>query len=161
MNIADHGVTLLPHQTKDVEWLLSRSSGVLGHEVGGGKTFPAIIAARSYAGVNGKILYLCPLTLAGQTRVALQRCFPGIRVASFHSPESGRPYSAAARSAIIASPHTWDVLIGNYDSKRLWYEAKNYLNISWDVADVWNRFVDDPGKKLTVCKNCYCEAMEP
>ena len=53
------------------------------------------------------------------------------------------------------------VLIGNYDSKRLWYEAKNYLNISWDVADVWNRFVDDPGKKLTVCKNCYCEAMEP
>ena len=52
------------------------------------------------------------------------------------------------------------LLIGDYDSSRLWDKAKSYRNISRELADVWNRFVELPDKQLTFYEGCSCQHLD-
>ncbi len=114
-------VPLIEHQVDDVKWLLERMSvvggGILGHDVGGGKTFGAIVAAHEAAAMRPaghKVLVVCPLSVSRQWVTAWETLYPGVRAQSGHGNLLGAPFSPAARKAVIETGH-WDVLIVNYD----------------------------------------------
>ena len=52
------------------------------------------------------------------------------------------------------------VLVGDYDSSGLWEQSKRYRNISRELADVWNRFMDCDDMKLIPHENCSCLQLD-
>ena len=52
------------------------------------------------------------------------------------------------------------VLIGDYDSSGLWEKSKRYRNISHEVADAWNRFIELDDKQLIHYWNCSCQKLD-
>jgi hypothetical protein len=48
------------------------------------------------------------------------------------------------------------VLIGDYDSSNLWNELDAYRNMSAELVDEWNRFIDIPERKLEFNAGCGC-----
>ena len=52
------------------------------------------------------------------------------------------------------------VLIGDYDSSGLWEKSKRYRNISHEVADAWNRFIELDDKQLIHYWNCSCQRLD-
>ena len=53
-------------------------------------------------------------------------------------------------------------LVGDYDSSHLWeklYDGKTYTNISKDLVETWNDFIEIDEKKLTYdpCSSCHKE----
>ena len=44
--------------------------------------------------------------------------------------------------------------VGDYDSTNLWTELPQWRNISHDVVDVWNEFMELPDKKLEYHADC-------
>jgi hypothetical protein len=49
------------------------------------------------------------------------------------------------------------VLIGDYDSSKLWDKLPRYRNISKEVVETWNDFIEIPELKLTY-RECSCHA---
>ncbi|MFO1043313.1 MAG: hypothetical protein U0941_16080 [Planctomycetaceae bacterium] len=47
-------------------------------------------------------------------------------------------------------------LVGDYDSSKLWDELPTYRNISKDVVETWNQFMDLDDRKLTYNPDCSC-----
>lgn len=108
-------VALKPHQEEDVRWLLSRNGGILGHDVGGGKTYPAIVASLEAMGSGGKCLVVLPLRLMEQWAAAFRKFRPDISVQGVHAPDGCRAYDATTRGALMRASGSWDVLLVNYD----------------------------------------------
>lgn len=52
------------------------------------------------------------------------------------------------------------VLVGDYDSNGLYQKAKSFRNISHDLAEVWNRFVSLPDKRLETNDDCSCRQAD-
>jgi len=48
------------------------------------------------------------------------------------------------------------VLVGDYDSSELWEKSKNFRNISAELADAWNGFIDIADMKLEYRADCSC-----
>jgi hypothetical protein len=46
------------------------------------------------------------------------------------------------------------VLVGDYDSSKLWDEAESYRNISQQLAEEWNAFIELDDRKLTFRPEC-------
>ncbi len=47
------------------------------------------------------------------------------------------------------------VMIGDYDSSKLWGETPRYRNIARELAETWNAFIELPDAKLTY-RECSC-----
>ena len=52
------------------------------------------------------------------------------------------------------------VLIGDEDSGQLWRQSRSFRNISLELADAWNRFIDRPDLNLTPCNDCGCQESD-
>ncbi len=52
------------------------------------------------------------------------------------------------------------VMIGDYDSSKLWDETPRYRNIACELAETWNAFIELPDLKLTYRK-CSCHGKRP
>lgn len=52
------------------------------------------------------------------------------------------------------------LLVGDYDSSGLWERAKQYRNISHELAEVWNGFITIPDLKLEPREDCSCRQLE-
>ena len=52
------------------------------------------------------------------------------------------------------------VLVGDYDSSGLYEKSKRYRNISHELADAWNRFIELDDKQLTPHENCTCQQLD-
>jgi len=87
-------ISLRPHQIDDVAWLTERGGGILGHGVGAGKTFSAIVAHRKRTS-DGRLLVVAPLILLRQWESEIEKVWPGARVVLLHSDERGRERSHA------------------------------------------------------------------
>jgi hypothetical protein len=51
-------------------------------------------------------------------------------------------------------------LVGDYDSSKLYDELPEYRNISRQLADEWNAFIELPEKQLTFDSTCSCWQRE-
>lgn len=47
-------------------------------------------------------------------------------------------------------------LVGDYDSSNLWHELDEYRNISAQLVDEWNRFIELSEMKLEFNPDCAC-----
>ena len=52
------------------------------------------------------------------------------------------------------------VLVGDYDESGLWQELPAYRNISRQLVEVWNSFIDLNDRKLTYRPDCGCNTKE-
>lgn len=50
-------------------------------------------------------------------------------------------------------------LVGDYDSSRLYQESYGYRNISRELAETWNGFIDIKDMRLEYNPNCKCETF--
>jgi hypothetical protein len=48
------------------------------------------------------------------------------------------------------------VLCGDYDDSRLWDALPRYRNVSRELVEAWNAFMELPNRKLTYDPNCGC-----
>lgn len=48
------------------------------------------------------------------------------------------------------------VLVGDYDSSNLWGELPGYRNISRELVEAWNSFIELPDRQLTFHGDCGC-----
>ncbi len=49
------------------------------------------------------------------------------------------------------------VLVGDYDESKLWDTSKTFRNISKELVDAWNGFIDIPQMRLTYNPTCSCQ----
>ena len=49
-------------------------------------------------------------------------------------------------------------LIGDYDSSKLWEELPAYRNITQEVVDEWNAFIELSDRQLTFRPDCGCHS---
>jgi hypothetical protein len=47
-------------------------------------------------------------------------------------------------------------LVGDYDSSKLWEELPKFRNITKELVETWNAFIDLPDRKLSFRPNCGC-----
>ena len=47
-------------------------------------------------------------------------------------------------------------LVGDYDSSKLWEELPKFRNITKELVETWNAFIDLPDLKLSFRPNCGC-----
>ena len=52
------------------------------------------------------------------------------------------------------------VLIGDYDESGLWKELPTYRNISKEVVETWNKFIEIEDRQLTYRPDCSCNTKE-
>lgn len=48
------------------------------------------------------------------------------------------------------------VLVGDYDESKLWDKLPEYRNITSELVEAWNGFVDLPDRRLTFDEECNC-----
>ena len=48
-------------------------------------------------------------------------------------------------------------LVGDYDSSKLWDELPAFHNITKEVVETWNDFIEIPEMKLTFRSDCSCQ----
>lgn len=51
-------------------------------------------------------------------------------------------------------------LIGDYDESGLYEESRKYRNISRELVDVWNDFIDIDTMKLRFNRDCSCQKQD-
>ena len=49
-------------------------------------------------------------------------------------------------------------LIGDYDSSKLWNRLSDFRNITKEVVETWNAFIELPEMKLTFRADCGCQS---
>jgi hypothetical protein len=52
------------------------------------------------------------------------------------------------------------VLVGDYDSSKLWDELPAFRNISRELVEIWNDFIELPDLKLTYRPDCHCNKQQ-
>ena len=78
----------------------------------------------------------------------------------FYGYHSGCDEGGPIRCALSPIAGRWAgdrvVLVGDYDSSKLWDVHAGYTNISRDLVTEWNRFIELPEKQLTfaLCSSC-------
>ena len=72
----------------------------------------------------------------------------------------GQPIPSAPNDIVGRWAGDRVVLVGDYDSSRLWNELPNYHNISEQVIRDWNSFIDIPEMKLKFNPRCSCQDEE-
>jgi hypothetical protein len=51
------------------------------------------------------------------------------------------------------------VLCGDYDDSRIWDCLPRYRNVSRELVDAWNAFMEIPDRKLTFDPHCGCNTL--
>jgi hypothetical protein len=51
-------------------------------------------------------------------------------------------------------------LVGDYDSSKLYQESRGFRNISEELVEVWNSFIDMDDMRLTYNPKCSCKEVE-
>jgi N12 class adenine-specific DNA methylase len=105
-----------PHQ-KDVVWqILQEQTALVGHAVGGGKTFSLIVAAREARrmGLINKPLVVVPSGLIAQWAAEVHRIYPGLKVLAM-APED---FEKRRRGTIMSriAIEDWDMIIIGHTS---------------------------------------------
>jgi N12 class adenine-specific DNA methylase len=105
-----------PHQ-KDVIWqILQEQTALVGHAVGGGKTFSLVVAAREARrmGLVNKPLVVVPSGLVAQWATEVHRIYPGLKVLAM-APED---FEKQRRGTIMSRIATedWDLIIIGHTS---------------------------------------------
>jgi hypothetical protein len=105
-----------PHQ-KDVIWqILQEQTALVGHAVGGGKTFSLVVAAREAKrmGLVHKPLIVVPSGLIAQWAAEVHRIYPGLKVLAM-APED---FEKQRRGTILSRIATedWDLIIIGHTS---------------------------------------------
>jgi hypothetical protein len=49
-------------------------------------------------------------------------------------------------------------LVGDYDSSKLWGDLRQFRNITKELVETWNAFIELPDLKLTFRPDCGCGA---
>lgn len=52
------------------------------------------------------------------------------------------------------------VLVGDYDKSKVWDELPRYRNISKELAEAWNAFIELEDRKLNFNSECSCRRCE-
>jgi len=68
----------------------------------------------------------------------------------------GMPVSVPAESIVGRWAGDRVVLVGDYDEGKLWEELPTYRNISKEVVETWNSFIELDEKQLTFRPDCSC-----
>jgi len=79
-------------------------------------------------------------------------------LASVHTLE-GRPVESPSESIVGRWAGDRVVLVGDYDSSGIWdelYEKRTYRNVSEELVEAWNDFIELPERKLTFRADCSC-----
>ncbi len=72
----------------------------------------------------------------------------------------GQPVNAPEDSIVGRWAGDRVVLVGDYDSSKIWDELPKYRNISDEVVRDWNSFIDLPEMKLMFNAGCSCQDRE-
>jgi hypothetical protein len=72
----------------------------------------------------------------------------------------GTPFGVDNESIIGRWAGDRVVLVGDYDSSGLWDDLQEYRNISAQVAEEWNRFIELPEMQLERNGSCSCSQVE-
>jgi len=51
-------------------------------------------------------------------------------------------------------------LVGDYDSSRIWDDLPRFRNITKELVDEWNAFIELPDRKLTYRPDCECRKRD-
>jgi hypothetical protein len=70
----------------------------------------------------------------------------------------GKSFDAEADSVVGRWAGDEVYLVGDYDSSDLYEESKGYRNISREVVEAWNSFMDIKEMQLEYNQNCSCQA---
>src|SRR5207248_2065977 len=73
--------------------------------------------------------------------------------------DEGSPVPAHAIAGRWAGDRV--ALVGDYDSSRLWGELDSFRNISREVVETWNDFIELPDLKLTYRPECGFHQKQP
>jgi hypothetical protein len=68
----------------------------------------------------------------------------------------GRPVCAPPASIVGRWAGDRVVLVGDYDESNLWEQLPSYRNISADLVDAWNNFIELDEMKLAFRPECCC-----
>ena len=68
----------------------------------------------------------------------------------------GMPINVPADSIVGRWAGDRVVLIGDYDESKLWEELPTYRNISKEVVETWNRFIEMDDMQLEYRPDCSC-----
>jgi len=52
------------------------------------------------------------------------------------------------------------VLVGDYDSSKLFDKSESFRNITKELVEVWNDFIEIPEKKLKYNPDCSCQTKD-
>ncbi|REK08646.1 MAG: hypothetical protein DWQ37_20120 [Planctomycetota bacterium] len=69
----------------------------------------------------------------------------------------GQPIAEDGKSVVGRWAGDRVALVGDYDRSRLWDELPRYRNISKELVEAWNDFIEIDDMKLTFNPNCNCQ----
>jgi hypothetical protein len=69
----------------------------------------------------------------------------------------GRPIELPSDSIVGRWAEESVVLVGDYDESKLWDELPAYRNISKELAEAWNSFIEIEEMKLAFNPECSCQ----
>jgi hypothetical protein len=72
----------------------------------------------------------------------------------------GRPVALNPDSVVGRWAGDRVVLVGDYDESEMWEELPRYRNISKELVETWNEFIDLEEKKLNFNPKCSCQRGE-
>ena len=80
------------------------------------------------------------------------------RIARVAQQEPGSPLHEIRNRDSIVGRWAGDrvVLVGDYDESKLWDELPTYRNISKEVVETWNRFIELDDMQLEYRPGCSC-----
>ncbi len=69
----------------------------------------------------------------------------------------GQPFDPPADSIVGRWAGDRVVLVGDYDTSKLWDQLEDFHNISRELVEVWNDFIEIPEMKLKYRPDCHCQ----
>jgi hypothetical protein len=69
----------------------------------------------------------------------------------------GQPIPASTDTIVGRWAGDRVVLIGDYDKSKLWDELPAFRNVSAELVEAWNGFIEIPEMKLKFRPDCSCQ----
>jgi len=121
--------------------LLRKSDGSGGGDYYGYRTLTASLGRMTPDGV---------ITADGNNPTTISRTIQSI------AAMEGRPVTEEADTIVGRWAGDRVMLIGDYDSSKLWNKAKGFRNISERVVEAWNPWIEIEEMKLKFNPDCSC-----
>ena len=72
----------------------------------------------------------------------------------------GQPISISPDSVVGRWAGDRVMLLGDYDESEMWDELPTYRNITRQLVEAWNEFIELPDMKLTFNATCSCQTVD-